>query len=462
MGVYMEIKIKRNFTHKQEQEDDNAKKKIAMGLGTAIGAFAFYIGGYFLSDGTSLESLLVEHKFFFKPSVHSLLGGLLIGLVVGFLGYWFIDLDTKRNEHREDVGGTGGFMTKKERDEYDREYFTPDPPPIKDNLPVQYDYKKDKEKYSENMISSANFTRPIEARKLIGNNNFAIFGGAGTGKSRFVIKPNVLQMNASYVITDPSGEIVRSTGKVLLNHGYKIKIFNISDMQYSNCYNPLKYIRSDVGVDMVIDCLINNTNGSKNKDAGDFWEKAEKLLYSACIHYLVDFCQDDSKKNFSGVMSLINASSVDENNTNIKSSVDELFEGLPQDSIAAKNYKAFKQAAGKTLKSIIISCVTRLRPFITPEVANLTRKDELEIEKMGDEKTALFIITPQADRTYSFLSAMLYSQLFETLYYIAEKKGAETGDERLNIPVRCMMDEFANSVTRSTPKTVGITDKSVA
>jgi len=430
-------------THKQKTDIDDDKKKIALWLGLAVGFLAFYVVAYFLSVDDALTIMLSEHKFLFKPTIHGLSGGLLVACIVAFATYWFTNLDTVRNEHRRDVGGTGGFATKKELEEYNENYFTPDPPPITENLPVSYNPETDKDKYSQNMISSYHFTRPINSRALIGNNNVMIVGGAGTGKSRFVIKPNMLQMNASYVITDPSGEMIRSLGRVLLNHGYKIKVFNISDMLHSNCYNPLKYIRSDVGVDMVIDCLINNTNGT-NKGGDDFWEKAEKLLYSACIHYLVDFCQDDSKKNFSGVMSLINASQVDENNANAKSAVDELFEGLPQDSLAYKNYRAFKQAAGKTLKSIIISCVTRLRPFLTPTVANLTRKDDLEIEKIGDEKTALFIITPQADRTFSFLSAMLYSQLFETLYFIGEQKGAATGDEQLTIPVRCMMDEFAN------------------
>ena len=176
----------------------------------------------------------------------------------------------------------------------------------------------------------------------------------------------------------------------------------------------------------------------------------------------MDFCNDKSKKNFSSVLNLINASAVDENNTSVKSPLDLLFEGLPKDSLAWKNYKAFKQAAGKTLKSIIISCVTRLRPFMTPQVVNLTRRDEMELAKLGDEKTALFIITPQADKTYSFLPSMLYSQMFETLYFKGEEQKAAGHSEEMKIPVRCLMDEFANSVTRSTPKTVGITDKSVA
>lgn len=239
--------------------------------------------------------------------------------------------------------------------------------------------------------------------------------------------------------------MINSVGKVLVDHGYKLKVFNISDMKYSNTYNPLRYIRDEAGVNMLITCLINNTTKGEG-GAGDnqFFVDAEKLLYSACIFYLKDFCRDETKKNFAGVMDLINASQVDENNTNAKSPLDRLFEELPKSSLAWKYYKAFKQAAGKTLKSIIISCVTRLQPFLTPQVRNLTSQDELDLEKIGDEKTALFIVTPQADRTYAFLASMLYSQLFETLYYKGEQQLAAGGSEQMKIPVRCMMDEFAN------------------
>lgn len=386
-----------------------------------------------------------QGQLLFFPSAGSILG-IFGGILIGAIVYVFMSLDTQiKHTYKEDeVAGTGGFMDRKELAEYAKEYITPDPPPIKDNLPVQVDLEHDKEMYSQNMIMSNKFCRPINSRRIIGNNNVLIVGGAGTGKSRFFIKPNVLQMNASYVITDPSGEMIKSLGKVLKDHGYKIKIFNISDMAHSNCYNPMVYIRDEAGVNMLIECLINNT--TKGETAGDnqFFVDAEKLLYSACIFYLKDYCYDDSKKNFAGVMSMINASSVNELDPTAKSPLDELFDKLPKSSLAWKYYKAFKQAAGKTLKSIIISCVTRLQPFLTPQVANLTSSDNIELGKLGDEKTALFIITPQADRTYSFLASMLYSQLFETLYYLGEQQMVNTGSEQMKVPVRCMMDEFAN------------------
>lgn len=419
------------------------------------------IGGYVIAYACGVQA--AEDEAFFdalRDSVGKIASGQLLmpfsgtvilgflfgGGLIGGIVYFLMSIDNQKHyHHKEDeVGGTGGFMGRKEMNAYNEKYITKDPEPITEGLPIAYGREKDKEMYSQNMIMSQHFCRPMNSRKLIGNNNVLIVGGAGTGKSRFVIKPNVLQMNASYVITDPSGEMIYSLGKVLKEHGYKIKIFNISDMKHSNCYNPLAYIRDEAGVKMLIECLINNTTKGEAGGDNQFFVDAEQLLYSACIFYLKDFCYDDSKKNFAGVMSMINASSVNEMDPNSKSPLDLLFDELPHNSLAWKYYKAFKQAAGKTLKSIIISCVTRLQPFLIPQVVNLTKTDGLHLEKMGEEKTALFIITPQADRTYSFLASMLYHQLFETLYFVAEKKKAETGSEMLDIPVRCMMDEFAN------------------
>ena len=380
--------------------------------------------------------------------------GIIIGLALALGSYFFMDADTERNMayNKDQSAGSGGFMTEKDMKNYNDKFISPEPP------------KDEKHKYdpSPNMIMSHNFRRPVNSRKLIGNNNVLVEGAAGTGKSRFVIKPNILQLNCSYVITDPSGEMISATGTMLKEAGYEIKIFNISDMQHSNCYNPLHYIRNEAGVSMLVDCLIKNTTSEQSKSGDQFFTNAEKLLYCACIFYLKDHCTNVQAKNFPSIMTLINASKVNENNPNEASDLDKLFETVPRTSLAHKYYKAFKQASGKTLKSIIISCVTRLQPFLTPQVVNLTKKDTLELDKMGDRKTALFIITPQADRTYSFLASMLYSQAFETWYYIGEQQKANGGSEQLKVPVRCLMDEFANSVTRSTLKVVGITNKSVA
>lgn len=426
---------------------------ISVVIGVLGGYFISYGAGVALDENVNLgEGLGIAVNQVFSGQLlmplnfGAILGFLLGGGAIAGIIYFLLSIDNQKRYHynENEVAGTGGFMDKKDMASYTQKNIPKDPSPIKEGLPAAYDPERDQEMYPQSIIMSKNFRRPMNSRALIGNNNVMIVGAAGTGKSRFLMKPNVLQMNASYVITDPSGEMIYSLGKPLKDHGYKIKIFNLSDMKHSNCYNPLSYIRDEAGVKMLIECLINNTTKGEVGGDNQFFVDAEQLLYSACIFYLKDFCYDDSKKNFAGVMSMINASSVNELDPNAKSPLDVLFDQLPKNSLAWKYYKAFKQAAGKTLKSIIISCVTRLQPFLIPQVVNLTKTDDLHLERMGEEKTALFIIIPQADHTYNFLSSMLYHQLFETLYFTAEKQKATTGDERLKIPVRCMMDEFAN------------------
>lgn len=442
-----------------QEEVDRQRKESTMMLSVIVMVIISYIAAYTASIMNSqhcgipdamikVMDNVTSAKLLFKPTVLSILQGCGIGVVIGFLSYFFINLDEeKRTGYIESISaGSGGFMSKKELEQYTKDFIAQDPPAIVDEkkFPLKSSVENDKGKYSENMIMSNHFCRPINSRRLIGNNNILIVGGAGTGKSRFFIKPNVLQMNASYVITDPSGEMIFSLGKTLRDHGYKIKIFNISDMSHSNCYNPMEYIRDEAGVNMLIKCFITNTTEGEAGGDNQFFVDAEKLLYSACIFYLRDYCQEEARKNFAGVLTLINSSSVNEQDPNAQSPLDALFAKLPPSSLAWKYYKAFKQAAGKTLKSIIISCVTRMQPFMTPQVVNLTKRDDLELDKIGDEKTALFIITPQADRTYAFLASMLYSQLFETLYYKGEQQKARGESEQMKIPVRCMMDEFAN------------------
>ncbi len=407
-------------------------------LGLFVTYFTAYTGSIMTDRNYALLSAMGEvisrlKTFHFLPTIN---GGFFTGVLMGIAGtvliYFLLKLDTDKNYAYKstEVAGTGGFMTEKELEKYNKQ-LEPEP--------------EDKALPSPNMIMSMNFRRPIDMRAMIGNNNVLVVGGSGAGKSRFFIKPNLLQMNASFVTTDPSGEIIASVGQTMADHGYKVKIFNLSDMEHSNCYNPLHYIRNEAGVGMVIDCFIKNTT-DKNGGKGDqFFTDAERLLYSACIFYLKDHCTDESKKNFANIVKMVNSSAVDENNPMAyKSPLDSIFEKLPKDSLAKKHYTAFKQASGKTLKSIIISCMTRLQPFMTPQVINLTKTDELELEKIGNEKTAIFIIVPQTDKTYNFLASMLYSQLFETLYHVAEQQKANGGSEMLKIPVRCMMDEFSN------------------
>ena len=372
-----------------------------------------------------------------------------MGVLAGVAVYFMMKTDTERNYSyaKEESGGTADFMNKTEMAEYIKTCTEPEMNEtrnkngrtIKHRMKPEYIavYK------SPNMILGDGVVRSINDMRTHLNNNVLVMGGAGTGKSRFFVKPNILQMNASFVTTDPSGEILASTGKALIDHGYKIKVFNIANMRYSNCYNPLHLIRDEAGVLMAIDCFIRNTT-SKYAKSDEFFTNAERLLYSACIFYLINNCHDETKRNMATVLDMINSSAIDENNLNAKSKLDELFDCLPQNEIAWKYYKAFKQASGKALKSIVISCVTRLQPFMTQPVINLTKTDDLELDMMGDEKMALFIITPQADKTFNFLSSMLYAQLFETLYWKGEQRKASGGSERSKYHVRCLMDEFAN------------------
>lgn len=290
---------------------------------------------------------------------------------------------------------------------------------------------KFKQKYTDtknpfnNIILTQDVALSMDSKQTRRNNNVLVVGGSGSGKTRFMIKPNLLQANCSFVITDPSGEILESEGEMLKKHGYKIKVFNLTDMQHSNSYNPFEYIRDDLGVLMMINCLIKNTNNGQ-KGGDPFWEKSETALLQALVFYLKDN-PDIPKdyKNFTNVMKLLQAADVNENDANAQSPLDKLFSKVEAEnpkSLAVKQYKTFKMGAGKTLKSILISCGVRLTVFNLQEIENLTMKDDLDLASIGDEKTALFVVIPAADDTYNFLVSMMYSQLFETLYYRAENE----------------------------------------
>ena len=431
-----------------ERDRKKAAKKSALRIGGIITIVLMYLCGYaggimqdeHLETGQAMimtmERISTFHLFF--PLNQLAFTGMLLAICIGaFVIFYMHNTALKNFSYNPDkLYGDAGFRGEEDRKQYDERY-------VDHGKYIDPITKKPVETADPNMIASNDTKLSINDRKTFRNNNFLILGGAGTGKSRFVIKPNLLQENCSDVVTDPSGEIIVSCGKVLSDHGYKIKIFNLSNMGHSNTYNPFNYIRDEAGVLMVIDCLIKNTTG-KNEKGDQFFTNSEKLLYSACIFYLIDFETDESRKNFSSVMDMINMSQVDENNPSSKSELDLMFEQIDQTSLAAKYYKAFKQAAGKTLKSIIISCVVRLQSFMTPQVTRLTGSDNINLASIGDEKTILFIITPQADRTFAFLASMLYSQLFETLYHKGETQKLKTGSERLTYHVRCLMDEFAN------------------
>ena len=296
---------------------------------------------------------------------------------------------------------------------------------------------------SKNIILTKTEMLSIDTRKTRKNLNLFVVGGAGTGKSRFVVKPNLLQANTSYVITDPKGELLRDTGQSFTKAGFKLKVFNLIEMGYSLCYNLFAYVRSDTDILKVINTLIKNTNPKGFTGGNDpFWEKSEIALLQAIFSYIwYEIVPEE--QNMKTVMQLLRYADVKEEDENHISDLDIIFNELKKEKpnhIASRQYAIFKQGAGKTAKSILISVGVRLAAFNIDAVADLTAKDELELDKIGDEKTALFIVIPDSDTTFNFLAAMMYSQLFDSLYYTADFKNKG----RLKYHVRCMLDEFAN------------------
>ena len=278
---------------------------------------------------------------------------------------------------------------------------------------------------------------PAHAR----NKNVLIVGGSGSGKTRFWLKPNLLQCHSSYVVTDPKGDIVIDCGNALLKNGYRIKIFNTINFKKSMHYNPFAYIHSEKDILKLVTTLITNTKG-EGKDGDQFWTKAETLLYTALIGY-IHYVAPKEEQNFATLIEFINASEVREDDEDFKNPVDQMFDALKRkdpNHFAVRQYAKFKLAAGKTSKSILISCGARLAPFDIQEVRDITMYDELQLDTIGDEKTALFLIMSDTDSTFNFLISMIYSQLFNLL---CEKADDEYGG-RLPVHVRCLIDEAAN------------------
>ena len=278
--------------------------------------------------------------------------------------------------------------------------------------------------------------------KFARNKNVLVIGGSGSGKTRFFVKPNLMQMHSSYVVTDPKGTLLVECGKMLQKGGYKIRSLNTINFKKSMHYNPFAYIRSEKDILKLVNVIIANTKGDGEKSGEDFWVKAERLLYCALIGYIY-YEAPEEERNFITLLDLINASEAREDDENYKSPVDMLFDRLAErepEHFAVKQYVKFKQAAGKTLKSILISCGARLAPFDIKELRDLMEYDELELDTLGDEKTALFVIISDTDDTFNFVVAIMYSQLFNLL---CDKADNEYGG-RLPVHVRCLLDEFSN------------------
>ena len=296
--------------------------------------------------------------------------------------------------------------------------------------------------YSSNKIFSQNVRMGLDGKKLRRNLNTIVIGGSGAGKTRFYAKPNILQCNTSFVVLDPKGEIIRSVGHLLEAKDYVIKVIDLIDMPKSLGYNPFHYIQNDKDILKLITNLIRNTTPKGSNTNDPFWEKSETALLEALMLYLYHYAPED-EQNFTMVMEMLNYAEVKEDEEDYESPLDELFnrlETLDSNSLALKQYKIYKQAAGKTAKSILISVGVRLAAFNLEELASLTRFDEMELEQIGERKTALFAIIPDNDSTFNFIVGMLYTQLFQMLYYQADYvHGGE-----LPVPVHFLMDEFAN------------------
>ncbi|HAP6332584.1 conjugal transfer protein TraG [Streptococcus agalactiae] len=278
--------------------------------------------------------------------------------------------------------------------------------------------------------------------KYARNKNVLVIGGSGSGKTRFFVKPNLMQMHSSYVVTDPKGTLVLECGKMLERNGYEIKILNTINFKKSMRYNPFAYLKSEKDILKLVQTIIANTKGEGEKSTEDFWVKAEKLYYTALIGYIW-YEAPKEEQNFTTLLAMIDASEVREEDENFKNAVDYMFEALEKEKpnhFAVKQYKKYKLAAGKTAKSILISCGARLAPFDIQELRDLMKEDELELDTLGEKKTALFVIISDTDDTFNFVVSIMYSQLFNLL---CDKADDEYGG-RLPIHVRCLLDEFAN------------------
>lgn len=379
--------------------------------------------------------------------------GKLCFLVAGGIGvYALLKYTSKKRLHRKGVEhGSARWGTLAEAKKL------ADIPP----KPKKGESKKTKaelENEDKNIILSQEVKMSLNTRQHRENLNVLVIGGSGSGKSRFYVKPNLMQLNTSYVVTDPKGELLRSCGRLLEKNGYKVRVFNLINMKHSHNYNPFNYIYDTItdengeeqrvvnktSVIKMINVLMQNTKQEGATGGDQFWDDATKALLTAISFYLLESPQiEEEKQNFATVMQFLKLAEVDENDSKAKSKLDLLMDELElnnPEAMAISYYKDFKKAAGETAKSILISCAVRLQAFNLPAVADLTCTDTIELSTVGDVKTAIFIIIPSSDNTFNFLAAMMYTQLFDTLYDRANFKYGGA----LPVHVRCMCDEFPN------------------
>ena len=303
--------------------------------------------------------------------------------------------------------------------------------------------RKYADKHSDqNIILTNNVKIGLDGRKHRRNLNVLVVGGSGAGKTRFYAKPNIMQANTSFVALDPKGELLRDTGRLLESKGYEIRVLDLINPGLSHCYNPFAYLRDEKDVLKLVTNLIRNTTpkGAANNDP--FWEKSETALLEALILYLL-YMAPPEEQNFPMIMDLLSAAEVHEDDEEFKSILDQMFRRLEDeepDNLAVKQYNIFKLAAGKTAKSILISLAVRLEKFNLPQIASITMQDDLDLASLGEKKVALFAVIPDNDSSLNYIVGMMYTQLFQELYYSADR----VHNGRLPVHVHCVMDEFAN------------------
>ena len=338
------------------------------------------------SDGFNIYTLMYVGGIF-----------LITGLFAMYFYYY-----SKRRLYDKGAAGTAEWNTNLKA--YNKKYTSP--------------FGKEDNSGYDNIILSQKVFLSQNGRKTRRNTHVFVIGGSGAGKSRFVVKPNVLQFNASFAITDPKGELLETLGSALEQNGYEIKVFNLSEMHKSMCYNPYAYIRDENGVRTMVKCIIDNTRGTDQNTGDPIWEDSMTALLQAISFYMIEVLPEKDR-SFTTAMEFLRMAQIDENNTGQATKFDKLFEDLRAEnpkSMAVMSYDTFRIGSGKTLKSILITTMTRLDVFNMTSVANLTTSDTIHLEEIGTKKCALFIIIPPANKTFNFITATLYSQLFETLY----------------------------------------------
>ena len=379
-----------------------------------------YVGGDMIDK--IFQGILELNTMSFIPSIHliDILVGVGVAALIKFIVYTKGKNAKKFRQGRE--YGSARWGNKKDIEPYMDEKF-------QNNILLTQ---------TERLTMNGRPANPKYAR----NKNVLVIGGSGSGKTRFFVKPNLMQMHSSYCVTDPKGTIILECGKMLEDNGYEIKILNTINFKKSMKYNPFAYIRSEKDILKLVQTIIANTKGEGEKAGEDFWVKAEKLYYTALIGYIF-YEAPKEEKNFATLLDMIDASEVREDDETYMNPIDRLFEALEKKEpthFAVKQYKKYKLAAGKTAKSILISCGARLAPFDIQELRDLMQEDELELDTLGDRKTALFVIISDTDDTFNFVVSIMYSQLFNLLC----DKADDVYGGRLPVHVRCLLDEFAN------------------